>query len=337
MSDAKVHPFKKKGNGNIKGSQMVVLLILAVILIVLVSGFYKVDQTEEAVVLRFGRFYKIASPGLSFKIPFGIDRVEKVPVQRTYTVQFGFRTEPGEETRYSREDYIKESLMLTGDLNIVNVSWILQYQIVDPKAWLFNFREEDRRKEKTIRDVAQSDVNERVGDRAIFEVMSDSRTEIEVLAQEKIERILNGYEMGVNITSVQLQDVLPPEGTVQEAFQDVNKSIQDKDRFINEGLEAYNTEYPLAEGEAKRLIREAEGYAASRVNIARGDVARFISVYEEYSQSNASRSIMRDRLYYETLEQVLGEDSQVELVDRNLQGFLPIKNLGETAGGGATE
>jgi len=327
MSDTNVHPFKRnkgKKNSN-KGSQLILILVLVIAAIVLLSGFYKVDQSEEAVVLRFGKFYKIAYPGLSFKAPFGIDRVEKVPVQRTYTVQFGFRTEPGEKTRYSREDYIKESLMLTGDLNIVNVSWILQYQIDDPQAWLFNFREEDRREEKTIRDVSQSVINELVGDRAIFEVMSSGRNEIEVEALEKIESILDGYNMGINVTSIQLQDVLPPEGAVQEAFQDVNKSIQDMNRYINEGKEAYNTEVPRAEGEAKRIVQEAEGYAASRVNIARGDVARFDAVRIEYQRN---KSIMRDRLYYETLEEILGSGSEVDLIDRNLEGFLPVKNLG---------
>jgi len=329
MSDAKVHPFKKKGGGGptLKGGQVFTIVILVIAAIVLLSGFYKVDQSEEAVVLRFGRFYKIAGPGLGFKAPFGIDRVEKVPVQRTYTVQFGFRTEPGEKTRYSREDYIKESLMLTGDLNIVNVSWILQYQIDDPRAWLFNFREEDRRQEKTIRDVAQSIINELVGDRAIFEVMSTGRNEIEVEALDRIETILDGYNMGINVTSIQLQDVLPPEGQVQEAFQDVNKSIQDMNRYINEGKEAYNTEVPRAEGQAKRLIQEAEGYAASRVNIARGDVARFNAVRDEYSRSEASKTIMRDRLYYETLQEILMNTDSMDLIDRNLEGFLPIKNL----------
>lgn len=331
MSDANVHPFKGKKGPPVKSRQVVVILIVALIAITLISSFYKVDSSEEAVVLRFGKFHKIAYPGPSFKAPFGIDQVFKVPVERIYTVQFGFRSEPGVETRYSRSDFIKESLMLTGDLNIVNVSWILQYQIDDPKAWLFNFLEIDRRREKTIRDVSQSVINELVGDRTIFDLMSTGRNEIESEALFRTEEILDGYNMGINITSIKLQDVLPPEGEVQEAFEDVNKSIQDMNRYINEGKEAYNTEIPRAEGQAKMLVQEAEGYAAARVNIAEGEVARFNSVLEEYSQSDVARTIMRDRLYFETIQEILtDEQGELDLVDRNLEGFLPVKNLGGT-------
>ncbi|MDC7223230.1 MAG: FtsH protease activity modulator HflK [Spirochaetales bacterium] len=327
MSNQRENPFKPV-KGTLKKGQLAALLVGLFLVISLLTGFYIVDQSEEAVVLRWGRYKTTTGPGLQFKAPLGIDRVYKVPVTVIHTLQFGFRTdEPGVMTIYSRGDYSNESLMLTGDLNIANVSWIIQYRINNSQDWLFNFRAADR--EKTIRDVSQSTINMLVGDRTIFDVMSSERTNIEVRADELIEETLSGYQMGVEIVAVKLQDVVPPEGAVQEAFEDVNKSIQDMNRLINEGKEQYNTEVPKAEGEAKRMIQEAEGYAIARENRANGDVARFRAVYEEYRRNP---DIMVDRLYWETMEEVLTSDPDLEIIDRGLDNFLPLKNL-TTAGG----
>ncbi len=328
MSNQRENPFKPV-QGSLKKGQIVAILIGLIVVISLLTGFYMVDQTEEAVVLRLGRYYKTTDPGLQFKAPLGIDRVYKVPVTVIHTLQFGFRTdEPGVMTIYSRGDYSNESLMLTGDLNIANVSWIVQYKINNPQNWLFNFRAADH--EKTIRDVSQSTINMLVGDRTIFDVMSNERTNIEVQAGDLIEETLEGYQMGVEIVAVKLQDVVPPEGSVQNAFEDVNKSIQDMNKLINEGKEQYNAEVPKAEGEAKRMVQEAEGYAVARENRAQGDVARFEAVYQEYRNNPG---IMRDRLYWETMETVLTSDPDLELIDKGLDNFLPLKNL--TSGGGA--
>ncbi|MDC7233141.1 MAG: FtsH protease activity modulator HflK [Spirochaetales bacterium] len=303
-----------------------IILIVVIAAFSILSGVYVVDQTEEAVVLTLGRYSRTTGPGLQYKIPLGIERVYKVPTKVIQTMQFGFRTDSaGITTIYSQKDYSHESIMLTGDLNIVDVSWIIQYRIVDPKAWLFNVNN----KEKTIRDVSQSAINQLVGDRAILNVIGSERTNIEDAGIQMIQKTLDSYGMGIQVTTVKLQNIVPPAGEVQDAFEDVNKAIQDMNRLINEGKEAYNTEIPKATGQAQQLIQVAEGYATERVNRATGDTARFAAVLEEYEKSPA---ITRDRLYYEMIEEVFGKGSSVDIVDKNLQNFVPFKAVGSTGG-----
>jgi membrane protease subunit HflK len=306
----------------------VVLLLAAIAVIALAStSFFVVDQTERAVITTFGKFTRVADPGLHFKLPFGIQKSYNVKTEVVQTEQFGFRTDKaGIVTQYSNRDYSAESTMLTGDLNIVDVEWIIQYRIVDPKAWLFNV--EDRY--KTIRDISQSVMNLLVGDRTILGVMGSERTAIQEASVQMMNEILGSYGIGIKVTQVQLQNIVPPKG-VQEAFEDVNKSIQDMNRLINEGKEAYNAEIPKARGEADRIVEVALGYATERVNKARGDVARFASVYEEYRKAP---DITRQRLYYEMIEEVFKGEKNVELIDKRLTNFLPMMNLSTTQSGG---
>ncbi|MFQ3620039.1 MAG: FtsH protease activity modulator HflK [Spirochaetales bacterium] len=304
------------------------LLLLGVIgilvVLVLMSSFFIVDQTEEAVVLRFGKFNRMAEPGLNFKLPFNIEKNYNVPTQVIQNMTFGFRTEkPGVTTIYSSKSYPEESVMLTGDLNIVDVEWIIQYRISDPKAWLFNIENHS----KTIRDISQSVINQLVGDRGILDVLGPERNNIEVQGQDLMNEFFNKYNFGIRVTTVKLQNVVPPKGSVQDAFEDVNKSIQDMNRLINEGREAYNKEIPKARGEAEQVIQIARGYAAERVNRARGDVARFDAVLAEYRRD---RITTRNRLYYEMIEDIFKEEKNIDLIDKNLKNFLPLKNLGET-------
>ena len=308
-----------------------IFLILVVVAVasVVMSSFFVVDQTEEAVVLRFGQFNRMASPGLNFKLPFNIEQSYNVPTQVIQNMTFGFRTQrPGVTTIYSDQDYPQESIMLTGDLNIADVEWIIQFRIVNAKEWLFNIENHT----KTIRDISQSVINLLVGDRAILDVIGPERTAIEVQGQEMMNETFQGYKFGIRITTVKLQNVVPPKGTVQDAFEDVNKAIQDMNRLINEGKEAYNREIPRAKGEADQLIQIARGYAAERVNKARGDVARFESVLTEYRRD---RNTTRTRLYYEMIEDVFMDESNVDLIDKNLKNFIPLKNLGNLPQGGA--
>jgi len=327
MPERDVSPQKGKINLSMKPSFLWTALIIVVIAVSILSGVYVVDQTEEAVVLTLGQYNRTTGPGLQYKVPLGIERVYKVPTKVIQTMQFGFRTDSaGIQTIYSQKDYSNESVMLTGDLNIVDVSWIIQYRIVDPKAWLFNVNN----KEKTIRDISQSVVNQLVGDRAILNVIGAERTNIEDASLQMIQKIVDDYNLGIQITTVKLQNIVPPAGEVQDAFEDVNKAIQDMNRLINEGKEAYNKEIPKATGQAQQLIQVAEGYATERVNKANGDVARFAAVLEEYEKSP---SVTRDRLYYEMIEAVFGTGSTVDIVDRNLENFLPFKSLGGSTGG----
>ncbi|MCH5291100.1 MAG: FtsH protease activity modulator HflK [Treponema sp.] len=307
-------------------SPSLVILILAALLFLLTLGssLFVVDQAEQAVVTRFGRYEKTLGPGLHYKLPFGIDRKFIVPGNKVVqTEQFGFKTTRSGVSNQYQNNITSESTMLTGDLNIVNVEWIIQYRIVDPKSWLFTVKE----KKQTIRDISRSVINTLVGDRAILAVMSSERSAIETSAVDMMNAQFQQLGMGINVFAVKLQNIVPPAG-VQDAFEDVNKAIQDMNRFINEGKESYNAEIPKAQGEADRQIQVAEGYAAERVNRAKGDVARFNSVYEEYRKAPA---ITRERLYLETMEEIFTADKSQKqtLIDGELDNILPVKNLTE--------
>lgn len=315
-----------RGNLPAKITPAIVLLAIAAIalLIIFSTSFIVVDQTERAVITTFGKFTKVAPPGLAFKWPFGIQRAYHVKTEVVQTEQFGFRTDKaGVVTQYSPKEYPEESTMLTGDLNIISVEWIIQYKITDPKAWLFNVSD----KQKTIRDISQSVVNLLVGDRTILGVIGPERTAIQESAVQMMNAKFTEFGLGINVTQVQLQNIVPPKG-VQDAFEDVNKAIQDMNRLVNEGKESYNTEIPKAQGQAEQTIEVAQGYASERVNEAKGDVARFNSVYEEYRKAP---DVTRQRLYYEMVEDVFKGEKDVQLIDKHFTNFLPLKNLDSSA------
>ena len=319
----------RKGIRAITPAILLIVIGVVVFLIFLFSSFFMVDQKEEAVVLNFGKFSRMVGPGLHFKIPFGVEKNYNVPTQRILKEEFGFRTlKSGVVTTYSNEDFSSESLMLTGDLNIVDVEWIIQYQIIDARAWLFGVDNQ----EKTIRDISQSVISLLVGDRTIFDVIGSERANIEVQGQQLMNDLYKSYGLGVRVTTVKLQNIVPPKGPVQDAFEDVNKAIQDRSRLINEGKEAYNQAIPRASGEAEQTIQEAEGYATQRVNQAKGDVARFLAVLGEYRQAP---DVVRTRLYYEMYDQVFGGDSTTDIIDKNLKNFLPLKSMGGGASSAA--
>ena len=320
MGDSNQMPFRPP-QLKIKPRMIIILVIVIIAATMGVSSFYMVDQTEEAVILRLGKFNRISSPGLHYKMPFRIEQNYNVPTQVIQNMSFGFRTEKsGVETIYSRNEYPEESVMLTGDLNIVDVEWIIQYRIDDPVAWLFNVEN----KEKTIRDISQSTLNRLVGDRKIFDVIGKARVNIEAQGKEQLNEVLKSYNLGINVSTIKLRNIVPPVGAVQDSFEDVNKAQQDMNRLINEGKEAYNKEIPKARGEADRIIQEAYGYQAERVNQAKGDVARFNAVYDEYRKN---KDITRSRLYIEMIEEVFNTEEKTDLIDKNLDNFLPLKNL----------
>ncbi|MDR3336645.1 MAG: FtsH protease activity modulator HflK [Treponema sp.] len=297
----------------------VALIIIGIAVVVLLgTSVYIVDQTEEAVVTRFGKYLTTTGPGLQFKLPFGIDRHYVVNVKTVQTEQFGFRTlTSGVSSTYANQS--NESTMLTGDLNIIEVEWIIQYRITDPVAWTFNVME----RTATIRDVSRSVINMLVGDRTIMDIMGPERSTIEAEGTLIMNETFRSYSLGIDVIAVKLQNIDPPSG-VQEAFDDVNKAEQDMSRLINEGQQAYNAEIPRAKGEAERLIQIAQGYATERINKANGDVARFNSVYEEYRKAP---DVTRQRLYYEMIEEVFKDDQDTVIIDRNFNNFLPLKNL----------
>lgn len=310
---------KKAKKHHVGPKLLTTIIILVLVVVAGFTSFYVVDETEEAVITRLGKYTMTTGPGLHWKMPFGIERNYNVPVKVVQTEQFGFKTVKAGRNNEYKNNISSESTMLTGDLNIVNVEWIIQYKIENPKQWLFGVYE----KENTIRDISRSVINTLVGDRAILDVMGKERSAIEELGLEQMNENFDQLGLGINVTAVKLQNIVPPEG-VQEAYEDVNKATQDMNRFINEGQEAYNAEIPKAQGEADKQIQEAEGYATERVNKAKGDVARYNSVYEEYKKSP---EVTKERIYLETMDEIFGGETKPELIDGQLENLVPIKNL----------
>lgn len=293
--------------------------------IILVLGFaawtswFTVQPEETGVVQRFGKVIRTADPGLHFKFPFGIETARMVPTARVLKEEFGFRTAavtPGQRTQYvggrSNED---ESLMLTGDLNVIDVQWIVQYRIQDPIAYLFNVR--DTR--KTIRDITEAIMRRAVGNRLGSAVLTTARVEIASEAKEEIQKVLSEYESGVRLVTVELQDVTPPD-PVKPAFNEVNESRQDKERTINQAQEMANREIPKARGVAEQSISEAEGYATERVNRAEGEATRFKAILTQYK---SAPKVTRRRLYLEAMNDFLKDVKGVYVVDEEQKALVP--------------
>ena len=295
------------------------VIILAAI-VFLVTGLYTVNPEEVGVIQRFGKYLSTTQPGLHFKIPFGVDKLTKVKVKHVFKEEFGFRTlQAGVRTKYSSQSYNQEAIMLTGDLNIADVEWIVQYRIKDPVKYLFNVRNV----EETMHDVSESVVREVVGDRSVDEVIVLNRKEIADKSQVMLQEQLDIYNAGLEIVTINMQNVNPPKA-VQPAFNNVNSAKQEKERIINEAWEKYNQVIPEAEGKSKRTVEEAEGYAIDRVNRANGDANRFIQMYNEYRYS---KSVTRKRLYLEMMEKILPNVEKKYIIDDKQSSILPLLNL----------
>lgn len=304
--------------------------VIGIIILLLIAGgilssFYKVDTEETAVLLRFGKFSSTNSSGLHFKLPFGIDRVYLVKTGRILKEEFGFRSiSPGIKTTYQKKGYDDESLVLTGDLNVSDLEWILQYRIQDP--FKFISRISDPR--TTIRDVSEAVTRKIVGDSDVSSVLTTDRAMLADKIHREMQRILDSYDIGVQIITVKFQDVNPPE-SVKAAFNGVNEAEQQKESLIQQASEQYNREVPKARGQAKQMIQEAEGYALERVNRAEGDARKFLALLEEYQ---AFPEVTRKRLYLETMEKVLPKTT-IWVVEKNSQQPLPILPLQSMSGG----
>ncbi len=286
----------------------------------LFSAFYTVEADEVGVIQRFGAYTRTTEPGLHLKLPLGIETVKKVKVQRVFKEEFGFRTiRAGVQTEYSRADFSSESLMLTGDLNAALVEWIVQYRIKDPVDYLFKVREI----RATIRDVSEAIMRQVVGDNSVDEVIILRRKDIALQATKLMQNLLDEYETGIDIVTVNLQDVNPPV-PVQPAFNEVNEARQEKERIINEALEAYNAAIPKAKGQAEQLILSAEGYATNRINRAQGDAERFLSVWKAYSKA---KDVTRRRLYLEMMNEVFPKVRNKVIIDDKVRSFLPLLQL----------
>lgn len=305
---------------NISGRKILWIFVGIIILIFLWQSWFTVNPEEVGIVLRFGKYTRQAPSGLNFKLPFGIEDVIKVPVERQIKQEFGFRTlRAGVRTEYAPNRFQDESLMLTGDLNAAQVEWIVQYRISDPYKYLFKVRNA----ETTFRDITEAIMREIVGDRTVNEVLTVGRQEIALAVEVKIQELCDQYETGIKVDQVVLQDVNPPE-EVKPSFNEVNEAQQEKEKLINQARSEYNKIIPKARGEAQRQIEEARGYALERVNNAKGDAARFNAQYIEYSKA---REVTRQRLYLETLDEVLSKVGRKLVTDDKASGILPLFNL----------
>jgi membrane protease subunit HflK len=275
------------------------------------------------VILRFGRFVRTTEPGLHMKLPLGIEKLMRVPVQRQLKVEFGFRTvRPGINSEFFTNAETKaESVMLTGDLNVVDTEWIVQYKIRDPYKFLFRMREPT----DTFRDMTEAVVRRVVGDNSVDEVITVGRGRIADEAKILLQSMCDAYEIGIEVNQLIFQDVNPPE-TVKPSFNDVNEALQEKERKINDAWAEYNQEIPKASGEAEQTLRAAEGYATERVNNAAGDANRFISVYREYAKAPV---VTRKRLYLEALNEILPKVNRKIIIDQSQKNIVPLLNLGE--------
>jgi membrane protease subunit HflK len=288
-------------------------------LVGLSTALYQVQPEEVGVIVRFGKYIRTTEPGLRAKIPF-IEQIYRIPVQRQLKEEFGFRTtDAGVRTTYSEGDFNDEAMMLTGDLNVAVVEWIVQYRIADPYLYLFKVRSIT----ETFRAMNEAVMRQVVGDRTVTEVLTIGRQAIETRAEELLRELSQQYEMGITIEQVVLQDVNPPD-PVKPSWDEVNQAQQQRDRMINEARGEYNKVIPRAKGEAQQAVLQAEGYSLNRVNRAEGESARFQLAYEAYRQAPA---VTRRRLYLETMERVLPKMGNKLFLDSSAKGVLPLLPL----------
>lgn len=306
------------------GSWLIIAAILAIFLGS--SCFYTVAVDEVGMIQRFGKYVRTTQPGLNLKLPTGIETVTKVKVKYVFKEEFGFRTlQAGVRSQYAPESpYEDEALMLTGDLNVALVPWIVQYRIKNPYDYLFKVNNV----RSTFRDLAEASMRLVVGDSSINEVIS-KREELAVKAKDLLQKFLDEAQTGIHVVTVEMKRTNVPE-PVQPSFNEVNQAVQEKERLIYQAKEAYNKVIPAAKGDAEKTIKAAEGYALDRVNRAQGDAARFMNLYQAYAKSE---DVTRRRLYLEAMEGILPNLGSKYVVDADQKNLLPLLTLGKAEGG----
>jgi modulator of FtsH protease HflK len=296
------------------------IIIGAIALVIIVTSVHTVGPEEEGVVLRLGKYDRTVMPGLNFIMPLGVEKMYKIPVQRQLKQEFGFRTiEAGSRSTYSKTPYVDESLMLTGDLNMADVEWVIQYRISDSYQYLFRVRNAD----KTLRDMTEAVMRKVIGDRTVNEVLTVGRQEVATTVEGMLQQLCDEYENGIRIDQVVLQDVNPPD-RVKASFNEVNQAQQERATLINQAEAEYNRIIPRARGEAREMIQRAEGYALNRVNRAQGEVSRFNDLYAEYINAP---EVTKKRIYLETMERVIPKIGSKVVVDDNGNNVLPLLQM----------
>jgi modulator of FtsH protease HflK len=290
------------------------------IVVGLFTSIRTIGPEEEGVVINLGKFSRTLQPGLNFILPFGVEKMYKIPVQRQLKHEFGFRTSnPGTRSEYADGSYVDESSMLSGDLNMADVEWVVQYRIVDSYKYLFKVRDA----EQSLRDMSESAMRKTVGDRTVNEVLTVGRQEVASNVEVLLQKLCDEYENGIRIDQVVLQDVNPPQ-PVRASFNAVNQAQQERETLINKAESEYNRVVPRAKGEAQETVQLAEAYALTRVNGARGEAARFNSLYTEYMKAP---EVTKKRIYLETMERLLPKLGNKVIVDEKGNNVLPLLNL----------
>jgi len=293
------------------------LVLGLIVVIFLFSSFFTVGPEEVGVIQRFGAYTRTTSAGLNFKLPFGIETVQKVPIERQLKEEFGFRTKvAGIRSTFDPKGFREEKLMLTGDLNASDVEWIVQYRIVDPYKYLFKVRDPTQ----TFRDMNEALMREVVGDRSVNEVLTVGRVEVANEVARHLQIMCDEYETGIKVDQIVLQDVTPPE-PVKPAFNEVNEAQQEREKLINQARSEYNKVIPKAKGDAARVIEEAKGYAIERVNQARGESVKFNAIFKEFSKAP---EVTQQRIYLETMNEVLPKVGRKLIIDKEMTGILPL-------------
>jgi modulator of FtsH protease HflK len=290
-----------------------------IVIILFWTSFFQVEPEEVGVITRFGKYVRQVEPGLNFKLPFA-EKIVKVPVERQQKEEFGFRTlRAGITSEYTKEGTSNESLMLTGDLNLADVEWVVQYRIDDPYMFLFKVREPIT----SLRDISEASMREIVGNRTVNEVLTIGRAEVATMVQEEIQKLCTDYSLGIKIEQVVLQDVNPPD-PVKDAFNAVNQAQQEKETLINQAKSEYNKVIPKASGQAEETIQKAEGYATERVNNSLGESARFISLYNEYIKAP---EVTKRRIYLETMSNAIPKLGNKIITDEKGNNVLPLLQM----------
>jgi len=311
---------KVKKIGKEYGKYIPIVIAALVIILSLQGSIYSIGPDEVGVVQRFGKFVRVTDPGLHVKFPLGIERVTPIKVKKIFKEEFGFRTaSPGVRSVYAARQYPEESLMLTGDLNILDVRWIVQYKVDDPEKLMFRTRDPIG----NVRALSEVVMRRLCGNYAVDEVLTTKREEIAHQAQIQLQLLLDKYQTGIDVVTVKLLDVNPPD-EVKPAFNEVNEAKQERERMINEAWEAYNKAIPRAKGEAMRTISQAEGYKLDRVNRASGEADRFRVTWEEYKKAP---DITKKRLYLETMAIVLPKTQRKFVMDPRQSSILPLLRL----------
>ena len=318
--------------GGFGGARGLSLIVVAVIALWMVTGFYRVQPGEQGVALLFGKFVQSTSPGLNYWFPTPIGEVIKPNVQRTNQITVGFRGAGevgGTAGARGTRDVPQESLMITGDLNVIDIDFIVQWRIKDAAKFLFAIRDP----EATVKIVAESAMREVIGRTTLEDALTVRRQEVEQGTKEELQQILDSYQTGVFIADLKLQKVEPPSQVI-DSFNDVQRARQDKERKQNEAEAYRNRVVPTARGEAARVTQEAEAYREKVVKDAEGEAKRFISVYESY---RVAKDVTAKRIYLETLQEVLRGTDKV-IIDSQSQGgqgvipYLPLPELRKRVG-----